>query len=61
MFLKALDEDPTAIAAELFPEAAARNPGVFHNRQQQPRSVAAVYRWFDSKFNTARYDDHAPG
>ena len=61
MFLKALDEDPTAIAAELFPEVAARNPGVFHNRQQQPRSVAAVYRWFDSKFNTARYDDHAPG
>ena len=37
------------------------NPGVFQNRQQQPRTVAAVYRWFDSKFNTARYDDHTPG
>ena len=61
MFLRAFDEEPTAIAAELFPEAAVRNPGVFQNRQQQPRSVAAVYRWFDSKFNTARYDDHAPG
>jgi len=61
MFLKALDEDPTAIAAELFPEAAARNPGVFQNRQQQPRSVTAVYRWFDSKFNTARYDERTPG
>jgi hypothetical protein len=60
-FLKALDEDPTAIAAELFPDAATLNPGVFQTRQQQPRSVAAVYRWFDSKFNTARYDDYTPG
>jgi hypothetical protein len=60
-FLKALDEDPTAIAAELFPDAATLNPGVFQTRQQQPRTVAAVYRWFDSKFNTARYDDYTPG
>lgn len=61
MFLKALEEEPTAIAAELFPEAAARNPGVFQNRQQQPRTVAAVYQWFDSKFNTSRYDNRTPG
>ena len=61
MFLKALDEEPTAIAAELFPEAAAKNPGVFQNRQRQPRTVAGVYQWFDRKFNTARYDDRNPG
>ena len=60
MFLKALDEQPTAIAAELFPETAASNPGVFQSRQQ-PRSVAGVYQWFDGKFNTARYDDRTPG
>ncbi len=61
MFLKALAEEPTAIAAELFPEAAAKNPGVFQNRQNQPRTVAGVYQWFDRKFNTARYDDRNPG
>ncbi|MGB5717164.1 MAG: transglycosylase SLT domain-containing protein [Gammaproteobacteria bacterium] len=60
MFLKALDEQPTAIAAGLFPETAASNPGVFQGRQQ-PRSVAGVYQWFDGKFNTARYDDRTPG
>ncbi|MGB5177490.1 MAG: peptidoglycan-binding protein [Gammaproteobacteria bacterium] len=59
-FLRLLAEEPTAIAAELFPDAAARNPGVFQNRQQ-PRSVAGVYRLFDGKFNTARYDDRTPG
>jgi peptidoglycan hydrolase-like protein with peptidoglycan-binding domain len=59
-FLKTLDEEPAAIAAGIFPEAAAKNPGVFQNRQQQPRSVAQVYQWFDSKFNTARYE-YNPG
>ena len=61
IFLKALAEDPTAIAADLFPEAAAINPGVFQNRQRQPRTVAGVYQWFDRKFNTTRYDDPNPG
>ena len=60
IFLKALAEDPTAIAADLFPEAAANNPGVFQNRQRQPRTVAGVYQWFDRKFNTTRYDDPNP-
>lgn len=61
IFLKALAEDPTAIAADLFPEAAAINPGVFQNRQRQPRTVAGVYQWLDRKFNTTRYDDPNPG
>jgi len=60
-FLKALDEEPTVIAAELFPDAAAKNPGVFQNQLRQPRTVAEVYQWFDRKFNTARYDDRNPG
>jgi predicted nucleic acid-binding Zn-ribbon protein len=61
IFLEALAEDPTAIAADLFPEAAANTPGVFRNRQRQPRTVAEVYQWLDRKFNTARYDDPNPG
>ena len=60
-FLKTLDEEPTAIAGDMFTEAAADNPGVFQNRQQQPRSVAIVYQRFDRWFNTARYDDRNPG
>ena len=61
IFLRALAEDPTAIAADLFPEDAANNPGVFQTRQRQPRTVAGVYQWLDLKFNTARYDDPNPG
>jgi hypothetical protein len=60
-FLKTLDEEPTAIAGDMFTEAAAHNPGVFQNRQHQPRSVVMVYQRFDRWFNTARYDDHNPG
>ena len=61
IFLKTLVEEPTAIAADLFPEDAANNPGVFQTRQRQPRTVAGVYQWLDRKFNTARYDDPNPG
>jgi hypothetical protein len=55
-FLKKLDEEPAAIAGELFPEEAASDPGVFLSGHGQPRTVAGVYRWLDSRFNTARYD-----
>ena len=60
-FLNTLDEKPTTIAGEIFPEAAASNQAVFQNGENQPRTVAEVYRWLDSKFNTARYDAHNPG
>lgn len=60
-FLKTLDEEPSAIAATIFPEEAARNPAIFRGEQQQPRTVAQVYRWFDRKFNTARYDERTSG
>ncbi len=60
-FLKTLDEEPDAIAGELFPKTAARNQGVFLTRQHRPRTVAEVYRWFDGKFNTARYNERNPG
>jgi hypothetical protein len=61
VFLKALDEEPAAIAAELFTEAAEKNPGVFQNRQHQSRSVAQVYQWLDRKFNTEHYGERTSG
>jgi hypothetical protein len=61
IFLKALDEEPDAIAADIFPEAAARHSSVFLNLQHQPRTVSRVYQWVDRKFNTSRYDDRYPG
>lgn len=60
-FLEALDAEPAAIAGEIFPEAAARNRGVFQNRQREPRTVAEVYRWLDGRFNAARNQARDPG
>jgi peptidoglycan hydrolase-like protein with peptidoglycan-binding domain len=61
MFLKTLDEKPATIAGDIFPKEAASNPEVFESQRHQPRTVAEVYRLFDSKFNTARYDERNPG
>jgi len=41
--LKAKDQDPTQVAAELVPQAAHKNPSVFYDTNHSPRSVAAVY------------------
>jgi septal ring factor EnvC (AmiA/AmiB activator) len=56
-FLKTMDEEPSAIAATIFPEEAARDPAVFRGEQQHPRTVAQVYHWLERKFKTARYDE----
>ena len=61
MFLGKLDEGPDAIAADLFPQEAESNPGVFQYRRQQPRTLGDVYRRFERKFNTGRYDERVPG
>ena len=61
IFLKTLDEAPDTSAGDVFPQEAASNPGVFEDRNHQPRTVAEVYRYLDSKFNTARYDMRNPG
>ena len=60
-FLKALNESPGRLAAELLPDAAALNPLVFLKRGQQPRTLEESYRWLDRKFNTARYADQLSG
>jgi len=57
-FLETLNEKPASTAGELFPKAvAARNRDIFQSWQKQPRTVAEVYQWFDSKFNTTHYSD----
>jgi peptidoglycan hydrolase-like protein with peptidoglycan-binding domain len=55
-FLELLDKAPATNAGDIFPEEAANNPGVFQGAQRRPRTVAEVYRWLDSKFNTTRYN-----
>lgn len=61
MFLEKLDKDPSAIAADLFPQEAETNPVVFRSQRQSPRTVADVYRRFERMFNTGRYDVRNPG
>ncbi len=60
-FLETLDAEPAAIAGDLFPEAAASNTVVFRDSESQPRTVAEVYRWFESRFNNARHARPDPG
>jgi hypothetical protein len=55
-FLELLDKAPATIAGDAFPQEAANNPGVFQNAQHKQRTVAEVYRWLESKFNTTRYN-----
>ena len=61
IFLDKLDNEPSAIAADLFPQEAELNPGVFRNQRQQPRTVGDIYRRFERKFNTGRYGERNPG
>jgi len=50
-FLNALKENPNATAADLFPREARANRGVFYDgKTGQPRSLQAVYDFFDKKF-----------
>lgn len=50
-FLSALKENPLATAADLFPKAANANRNVFYDRKTgEPRTLAAVYDFFDRKF-----------
>jgi len=50
-FLKALDKNPDANAADLFPSAAAANKGVFYDKAGKAKSLEQVYAQFDKKFS----------
>jgi peptidoglycan hydrolase-like protein with peptidoglycan-binding domain len=60
-FLNLLEKNPARIAAASFPEAAESNPGVFHPLPEEQRTVEEIYRFFDKKFNTGRYEVRNPG
>lgn len=49
-FLNALDKNPDATAATLFPEAAAANKNVFYDKSGNAKSLEQVYAQFDKKF-----------
>jgi hypothetical protein len=49
-FLSALDATPNAVAANLLPDAAAANRGVFYDSQGNARTVAQIYNHFATRF-----------
>ena len=51
---------PNASAAEIFPQAAAANPSIFHDASGRPRSVGDVYAKLTGRFETARARSFAP-
>lgn len=58
-FLNAAQDNPSTIAADVFPKAAMANRNVFFDRDTgQPRSLAQLYDFFDKKF---QYDDLQQG
>ncbi len=50
-FLKARDSNPLRAAADLFPQAARSNKGVFYDKNTgRAKSIEEVYAFFDKKF-----------
>lgn len=50
-FLKAKDENPLRIGADLFPKVANANRNVFYDSSTgKPRTIAEIYDFFDKKF-----------
>ena len=56
-FLKAMDKNPNAKAADLFPTAAAANRGVFYDKSGKAKSLEQVYAQFDKKFSITDSDN----
>jgi len=52
-FLKEMQHNPMATAADIFPKEALANRGVFYDSKTgQPRTLQQVYNFFDKKFGT---------
>ena len=53
-FIKGMNKNPLAPAADIFPKAAAANKNVFYNQKTQAaRSFGEIYAFFDKKFDSA--------
>jgi hypothetical protein len=61
-FIKALQKNPQASCAALFPGEACSNKNVFYTKSGKPKSLAEVYAFFDSKFriDTTATDTSTP-
>ncbi len=52
-FIKGMDKNPLAPAADIFPKAAQANKNVFYNQKTQAaRSFGEIYAFFDKKFDS---------
>lgn len=51
-FLNALNKNPNANAAALFPDAASANKNVFYDKSGKAKSLEQVYAQFDKKFDS---------
>ncbi len=52
-FLNTMRTNPNAKAAEVLPEAAAANHGVFYDKSGKARSLSQIYQRFAQKFDEA--------
>jgi len=52
-FLSAMQTNPGATAASLFPQAAGANRSIFYASSGQPRSLSAIYQRFSDKLGAA--------
>jgi hypothetical protein len=60
-FLKGLNENPLAAAADIFPRAAKANKNVFYNpKTQEARSFGEIHAFFDRKFGNSKVTFAAP-
>lgn len=54
-FINALEKEPLAAAADIFPKAARANRNVFYDSKTgEARTLAGVYDFFDRKFSDGR-------
>lgn len=51
-FLKKMNASPNAVAADILPEAANANPGVFYSKTGSPLSLKEIYNRFAKKFDS---------
>ncbi len=52
-FLSAMQTNPQATAASMFPQAAGANRSIFYGSNGQPRSLSAIYDRFATKLGAA--------
>ena len=50
-FLSKMQDNPNAIGAKSFSEAACSNKSVFYNENGKPRTLSEIYAFFDKKFD----------